>query len=57
VVTPNETIADPEGTELPSLEADTSGHDISTRHIHITNVVGPVLLVVPFSDAFTREVD
>jgi hypothetical protein len=62
VVTSTETIEDPEGTELPSIEAARveaiedarqlmasamlSGRNISTRCIEITNDYGLVLLVI-----------
>ena len=72
VVTPTETIDDPEGAELPCLEqargeaikdarqlmasAMLSGQDISTRRIDITNDVGEVLLAVLFTDAYSGEI-
>jgi hypothetical protein len=72
VVTPTETIDDPEGEELPSLDqargeaikdarqlmasAMLAGHDISTRRIDITNNVGFVLLAVLFPDAYSGEI-
>jgi hypothetical protein len=71
VVTPTETIDDPEGAELPSLEqargeaiedarqlmasAMLAGHDISTRRIEIINDLGVLLMVIPFAEAYTRE--
>jgi hypothetical protein len=72
VVTASETIRDPEGAELPSIEsarseaiedarqlmatAMLSGRDISTRRIQITDDHGAVLLVVQFTDAYTIEI-
>ena len=71
VVTARETIRDPEGTELPSIEAARSeaiedarqlmatamlsGRDISTRRIEIMNDLGVLLLVIPFAEAYTSE--
>jgi hypothetical protein len=64
-------IEDPEGTELPSIEAAgaeaikdarllmasamLSGHDISARRMEITDERGLVLLVIPFTEAYTTE--
>jgi hypothetical protein len=72
VVTPTETIDDPEGAELSSLEAARgeaikdarqlmasamlSGHDISTRRIELTDDDGQLVLVIPFTDAYTAEI-
>jgi hypothetical protein len=72
VVTSTETIEDPEGTQLPSIEAARveaiedarqlmasamlSGHNISTRRIEITDDYGLVLLAIPFTDAYTTEI-
>jgi hypothetical protein len=71
IVTATQTIEDPEGTELLSVEAARveaikdarqlmaaamlAGHDISTRHIEITDGLGQIFLVIPFTDAYASK--
>jgi TPP-dependent trihydroxycyclohexane-1,2-dione (THcHDO) dehydratase len=70
VTTATETIIDQEGTELANIDVAQSeakhdalalmsdamreGRDISSRSIQICDETGHVLLIVPFTSAFSR---